>query len=156
MKYGLYVFISLVILFFFFYFGIWSNQKEWKNNDQPPDRKNEIILKKQWETKIDEQLSVTVEITPIDLGVDSKMWRFMFVLDTHSGSLDQDPVRIVSLLDDKGGIYQPIAWEGSGPGGHHREGTLIFNVVKPMPTYFELIIKDVGGIPERVFRWNIE
>ena len=43
-----------------------------------------------WESKIDEQASVTVTVTPSDLSLESKEWKFDVVLNTHSVELDQD------------------------------------------------------------------
>ena len=59
-------------------------------------------------------------------------------------------------MDDKGNTYQSTMWEGSGPGGHHREGILVFNEINPTPAYIELKIKNVGGVPERLFKWDIK
>ena len=59
-------------------------------------------------------------------------------------------------MDDKGNIYQPKMWEGPGPGGHHREGVLVFSPIEPAPKYVELRIKNIGGIAERLFRWDVK
>jgi len=112
--------------------------------------------KDQWEMKTDEQPPVTVKVTPIEFGNNTNAWRFALVFDTHSGSLDDDVLAVAALADDRGNIYKPTAWEGSGPGGHHREGVLIFNAVSPLPLSAELKIQGVGGVPERSFKWNIE
>ncbi|MDO8743322.1 MAG: hypothetical protein Q7J30_02085 [Candidatus Azambacteria bacterium] len=145
MKYLKFSPIILALAFLlYYYFGIY----------QPGQLTN--MEQKQWETKTDEQPPVSLKITPIEFGKDAKIWKFAVVFDTHSGSLDEDPIKTTLLLNDKGNIYQPIAWEGSGPGGHHREGVLVFNAINPVPAYVELKIKDVGGIAERIFRWNLE
>ena len=109
-----------------------------------------------WETKTDEQLPVTVKATPIELGANTQTWKFQIVFDTHSGSLDDDLLQIAVLADDAGREYRPIAWEGAGPGGHHREGVLIFNAISPTPPVAELKIRSVGGVPERSFSWSIK
>lgn len=55
-----------------------------------------------------------------------------------------------SYLRDSGGkIYQPISYEGEG--GHHASGTLRFPKIESKG--FELVIKDVAGVNERVFKW---
>ncbi len=141
MKYLLYVVIVLTAILFLYYVGAF----------QPSE-----VLQKQWETKTDEQPPVTVTVTPLEFGADAKIWKFALVFDTHSGSLDDDPLVVVSLMDNKGNTYEPTAWEGPGPGGHHREGVLVFYEINPMPAYVALKIKDVGGIPERLFTWNIK
>ncbi len=138
MKYLLYIIIGLATTAFL-YFGIFNSEQS----------------NQQWETKTDNQLPVTIKVTPIELSQSANQWRFTVVFDTHSESLDQDLTKAISLADDKGSAYQPIAWEGSGPGGHHREGVLVFNAIQPMPQSVELKIKNVGGIPERLFQWDI-
>lgn len=111
---------------------------------------------KKWETRVDDQLPVTVEVTPIEFGKNVGVWKFAVVFDSHSVSLDDDPLKVATLFDDEGNSYQPTDWEGPGPGGHHREGVLVFEAINPAPPYVELKIKDVGGIPERSFKWNTE
>lgn len=55
-----------------------------------------------------------------------------------------------SYLRDSGGkIYQPISFEGET--GHHASGTLRFPKIESKR--FELVIKDVAGVKERVFKW---
>lgn len=107
-----------------------------------------------WPSKIDEQGRVSVKITPQVL--DGAQWKFEIVFDTHSGSLDDDLLQVVLLVDAKGNTYQPTAWEGAGPGGHHREGILIFNAVIPTPPSVELKIRNVGEVLERSFKWSTE
>lgn len=55
-----------------------------------------------------------------------------------------------SFLRDSGGkTYQPLSYEGAG--GHHASGTLRFPKIEIKS--FELVIKDVAGVNERVFKW---
>lgn len=112
--------------------------------------------KQNWESKTDDQPPVTVKVTPVELSKDAGNWKFNIAFDTHSVELDQDLMQIATLMDDKGNVYKPTTWEGAGPGGHHREGILVFNIVNPIPQSVELKIKDAGGIPERLFKWNIQ
>jgi hypothetical protein len=108
-----------------------------------------------WESKIDEQSAVTITVTPIDISPESKEWKFNVVMSTHSVELDQDMTDSSVLIDDQGKEHEPLTWEGLGPGGHHREGTLTFNVIEPLPKYVELKIKNIGGAVERSFRWSL-
>jgi len=128
-----------------------------RNKTQPntSQQKEQSANTEQWETKTDDQLPVTVKITPVELSKGVNTWKFDIAFDTHSGSLDDDPVKVITLSDDKGNIYQPISWEGSGTGGHHREGILVFNAVVPTPSYVELKVREVGGITERLFKWSL-
>jgi len=105
-----------------------------------------------WESKVDEQASVTVTITPSNLLFDSKEWTFDVVLNTHSVELDQDMTKIIVLVDDSNNEYKPLRWEGTEAGGHHRKGVLIFAPITPYPQHLNLIIKDIGNV-KRSFAW---
>ncbi|MDD5615687.1 MAG: hypothetical protein PHH85_05745 [Candidatus Methanoperedens sp.] len=55
-----------------------------------------------------------------------------------------------SYLRDSGGkTYQPLSYEGEG--GHHASGTLRFPEIESKR--FELVIKDVAEVNERIFKW---
>jgi len=99
---------------------------------------------------------VTVAVTPQNLAAGAKSWDFKVVLDTHSGDLNDDLVKTATLLDDKGGRYVPVQWDGAGPGGHHREGALKFKPVSPTPATIELQIKRAGEANPRTFRWQLK
>ncbi|MBM2827056.1 MAG: hypothetical protein HW403_1120, partial [Dehalococcoidia bacterium] len=87
---------------------------------------------------------------------------FQVAMDTHSVDLDgYDLAQLGSLRTGKGQEVRPIKWDAPR-GEHHREGTLVFPeitpdgnpLIGPAAGVFELIIRDVAGIPERVFRWQ--
>jgi len=99
---------------------------------------------------------VTAAVTPQNLAAGAKSWDFKVVLDTHSGELNDDLVKSATLLDDKGGSYAPVQWEGAGPGGHHREGTLRFKPIAPAPAAIELRIQRPGEPSARSFRWQLK
>jgi len=82
--------------------------------------------------------------------------RFQIVLDTHSVNLDAyDLKSLASLRDDAGKAYASTGMENKGS-GHHRESTVSFAKVSPEAKRLELVIKDVAGVKERVFRWNVD
>lgn len=122
-----------------------------KKPDQPPAAQTQT-----WETKTDEQWPVLVKVTPLEPGARAGQWKFNVVFDTHSAELDFDILQAVSLVDDQGRANSPLAWDGPGPGGHHREGILTFAAINPTPPFVELKIKNIAGIPERALRWNFE
>ncbi|HSC94439.1 MAG TPA: hypothetical protein VLC73_05685 [Burkholderiales bacterium] len=99
---------------------------------------------------------VTVAVTPQNLAASANTWDFKVVLDTHSQDLSDDLVKIAALLDDKGRRYVPVQWEGAGPGGHHRAGTLKFNAISPRPKAIELQIQRAGESKPRTFRWQLK
>jgi hypothetical protein len=82
--------------------------------------------------------------------------RFQVVLDTHSVALDSYDLKNLSVLrDDTGKTYLPVGVENKG-GGHHREVTVSFPKISPETKSLELVIKDVAGVKERTFRWNVQ
>jgi hypothetical protein len=64
-------------------------------------------------------------------------------------------LKAVVLRDDTGKEYAPISWDGAGPGGHHREGKLKFAALTTRPKSLTLVLKDVAGVPERRFKWDV-
>lgn len=82
--------------------------------------------------------------------------RFQVVLDTHSVNLDGYDVKSITVLrDDTGKSYQATSAENKGS-GHHREAPLTFPKISPEARMLELVIKDVAGVKERVFRWDLK
>jgi hypothetical protein len=82
--------------------------------------------------------------------------RFQVVLDTHSVNLDAYDLKSITVLrDETGKTYLPHAVEDKGS-GHHREIILTFPKVSPEAKRLEIVIKDVAGVKERTFRWNLE
>lgn len=98
------------------------------------------------ETKESDEGPVSVTVTPIASD-------FEISLNTHSEELSEDLVAVSELVDGQGKLYKPVSWEGDIPGGHHRKGVLKFNPISPRPKSIELKIKNVGGVPERNFKW---
>lgn len=80
---------------------------------------------------------------------------FELEFETHSVDLDFDVSKQSYLVDDKGNSLTGGIWNGSPAGGHHREGILTFNSVLSETKFVELIVKDVSGVSERKFKWNL-
>jgi hypothetical protein len=99
---------------------------------------------------------VTVVVTPQNLAPDARSWDFKIVLDTHSGDLSDDLTKSAVLVDSAGNRHSPLAWDGAGPGGHHREGVLRFKPVSPRPQSVELRITRAGEPAPRSFRWQLK
>lgn len=104
--------------------------------------------------QVNEEANVSIEVTPkvVEKGKDPQ---FQITFNTHFVDLSFNVTKIAVLTDDKGNNYSVSNWDGSGAGGHHRNGLLSFNKPLADTKYIELVIKDVAGIPERKFRWNI-
>jgi len=97
---------------------------------------------------------LTVEAEPIKLTLGQPA-RFSIALNTHSGSLDADLAKAATLIDDRGDVYAATAWAGPPPGGHHASGTLSFPALGPETKSFQLVLKGIYGVPERVFEWRL-
>jgi hypothetical protein len=98
---------------------------------------------------------VTVAVTPQNLTDSAGSWNFKIVLDTHSADLSDDLTQSAVLVDGSGKRHMPVAWDGAGPGGHHREGVLRFKPISPRPQSIELQIARNGEAAPRVFRWQL-
>jgi hypothetical protein len=88
---------------------------------------------------------------------------FALEMETHAVDLDGYNLRELAVLRTHPGMsIQPSGWDAPA-GGHHRSGTLSFPsttasggpVIGPMTRSIELVIRDVGGIPERIFTWRL-
>lgn len=105
-------------------------------------------------TKEAAQAEVKAKVTYLNPGKKAPM--FNVALDTHSVDLEGYKLdKIVVLRDDEGNVYKPkaVSEEGSG---HHREATVEFKDMDiSSAKYVELVIKDVAGVAERVFRFEI-
>ncbi len=99
--------------------------------------------------------NVIVTVTPRNLVPGASHWDFEVTLETHTQPLDQDMIRITSLIDVNGTAHAPISWEGDAPGGHHRRGVLRFKPLAGNPKVVEFRIQGIGGIEARVFRWQL-
>lgn len=94
---------------------------------------------------------VTIKVTPKKLS--GAVWEFAVVLDTHAEDL-KDDLQQTAMLVVNGREVQPLAWQGPGAGGHHREGTLTFAAPVGATGTVELRIKRPGEAAPRVFRWD--
>jgi hypothetical protein len=84
---------------------------------------------------------------------------FNVAMNTHSVDLDQYDLRELAVLrDDMGDEYHPVSWD-SAPGGHHRQGILIFSLPDSVSLgeakYVEIVIRDMADIAERVLKWEL-
>lgn len=105
-----------------------------------------------WKQIVDEKDGITIEVQPTKLSHEENS-EFTVVFTTHQGSLDFDPAKISILQDNNGQNYQPITWEGSPTGGHHRNGKLTFPKIKDNAMEVKLLIKIDKN--ERKFEWSL-
>lgn len=111
-------------------------------------------------TQTSDEGQVTVKVTWTD---PSAGLAFAVVMDTHAVDLDgYDLKQLAVLRTDQGREVQPNDWDAP-KGGHHRSGTLTFptngpdgkSLIGPHTRTITLVIRDVAGVPERVFRWAL-
>jgi hypothetical protein len=88
---------------------------------------------------------------------------FSVEMDTHAVNLDGYDLRQLAVLHTgQGQELQPGGWNAPA-GGHHRNGTLSFPataasgspVIGSDTHIIKLIVRNVGGIPERTFLWTL-
>ena len=106
-------------------------------------------------TRENNEGQVRTSVTPQNLSKTADAWRFEVRFNTHVTPITQDMVAVASLSDGKGPGAKPTAWEGDPPGGHHRRGVLVFKPLNPMPATITLHIRQVGGVADRTFTWNL-
>lgn len=95
-----------------------------------------------------ERIEITVEPRRLDAGGAV----FAITLETHSAELTMDLATATLVVD---ATAWPVAgWDGDGPGGHHREGTLRFDATGPSTSAAQLTL---GGFAQPVeLRWDLE
>lgn len=98
---------------------------------------------------------VRVDVKPITLAA-GRPAVFEVRLNTHSVELDYDLTKLCLLRDNEGKTYKALNWKGSPPGGHHRKGVLEFPELQGTLQSIKLIIKDIAGVSERSFEWEIK
>lgn len=101
--------------------------------------------------------SVTIDVEWVKL--ENNSLTFSVAMNTHSVDLDSyDLGKLAVLRDDTNNEYYPVSWD-SAPGGHHRQGTLVFSLPESVSQgtaeYVEVVIRDVAGIEERVLKWEL-
>jgi hypothetical protein len=82
--------------------------------------------------------SVDVKLSPRRISAREAV--FDVTLDTHSGDLGVD-LDEAATLSVAGTVWPTVAYQGDGPGGHHREGTIRFRGAGPVAGPVRLIVK---------------
>ncbi len=99
---------------------------------------------------------VTVAVTPLPPAAAGEPLRLKVVLDTHSVDLDGVAFERVVGVRSAGGPVAAPQVESTKGSGHHREAILVVPpTVAAGSTALEVVVKDVGGVPERIFRWDL-
>ncbi len=110
------------------------------------------------EVRLDEQGSVKVAVTPLNLNGDSSTLDFDVALNTHSVDLSMDLTSLATLESDNGLGVTAVTWTGPS-GGHHVSGLLSFpaNVdgleILDGASRLMLTIRNIDAL-ERSFAWD--
>jgi len=88
---------------------------------------------------------------------------FGITLDAHSGDLSTyDFVKNAVLRNDRGQQVAGLRWVATADGSHHRAGGLVFpkadragRSLDADARTLELVVRGLGGVPERVLRWTL-
>jgi hypothetical protein len=111
-------------------------------------------------TRSDQQGSVSIEITPLNLSAPADQLEFDVALSTHSVDLSMDLATLSTLTTDTGLTVQSTLWDAPR-GGHHVNGKLIF----PSKQDSKSILDGAGKLtltitnldaPSRVFEWDLK
>lgn len=106
-------------------------------------------------TKEDRQGPVSVTVTLTAAPAVGAPVKAKVVFDTHSVALDGIKFEeAVVLRTAEGTDIAPTAVEQATGSGHHREAVLVFPPVA-RPGEVRLVVKNVGGVAERSFRWEL-
>jgi hypothetical protein len=105
-------------------------------------------------TKTDRQGPVTVAVTLAATPVVGSPFKATVGLDTHSVGLDGIAFEKTVVFESPDGFeVVPLAVEQAKGSGHHREAVLVFPAVS-QPGRGRIVVKDIGGVAERVFAWE--
>ncbi|HXH12188.1 MAG TPA: hypothetical protein VNP04_20785 [Alphaproteobacteria bacterium] len=117
-------------------------------------------------TQKDTRGAVTVEVTLLTADqprADGKL-AVRVKLDTHAVDLDQYQLEKLAVLrDGQGREVQALGLESASGSGHHREAVLTFPAMdadgKPLLSSetksLMLVLRGIGDVSERVFRWQL-
>lgn len=111
------------------------------------------------DSRLDEQGTVTVAVTPLNLDDPGDTLDFEVSMNTHSVDLSMDLAPLAMLTNDTGKTVQATLWDAPR-GGHHVNGTLSFPATADGSSLLEgtgtltLTIREVA-VPERVFVWDL-
>lgn len=105
------------------------------------------------ETQTNNEGSVSITVTP---KLSDKEWAFEIALNTHAVDISEDLTNVSNLADENGNEYKPVEWQGDPPGGHHRKGTLRFAPISAEQKSITLKIRNIGGVEERNFIWQLK
>lgn len=107
-------------------------------------------------SKRDDQGRIAVTVTLLEGPAPGSPVRVRVSLDTHSVALDGIKFEnVVALSGPDGGAIAPTAVEQAKGAGHHRQAVLAFPPLPPGAGEVRITVKNVGGVGERNFKWDL-
>lgn len=107
-------------------------------------------------SKRDGQGPVAVTVALIEAPETGSPVRVKVSLDTHSVALDGIKFEdVVALGGPDGAAITPTAVEQAKGAGHHREAILAFAPLPAGAREVRITVKNVGGVGERNFKWDL-
>ncbi len=92
-----------------------------------------------------------VTVTATWQGVEGGALVVRLSLDTHSVDLTGFDVAGSTVLRTEGGReLRPLRWEEEPGSSHHRRGLLYFPAPPSPPSWLQLVVRNLAGVPERV------
>lgn len=108
-----------------------------------------------FETRQNNEGDVEIAVTPQTMTI-GKPVSLTVSLNTHSVPLEFELPAISALTDNEGTSLGTASWNGTPPGGHHRNGTLTFPDPLPKKTQaMTLTLTNISGIATRSFEWEV-
>lgn len=105
-------------------------------------------------TKTNTQGPVSVALTLVPPVKAASPIRVRVAFNTHSVALDGIALEsAIALRKADGSEERPTVIEQTG-GGHHRRTVVVFPGQPPGDS-LQIVVKNVGGVEERLFRWDL-
>ncbi len=145
------VFILSVILGIAVVLGIAIIPKLWKDNSSDAFARmsdwKEFSAKS---TGSQEDGDVEIVLTP---SMEGSRLTVRIDMNTHSVNLADFDLAEITTLEYRGKTIKPV--KAKKPSGHHSYGMIIFDVEEKLSS-FQIKIKGIPKIQERVYGWNID
>ncbi|KKT72632.1 MAG: hypothetical protein UW69_C0086G0008 [Microgenomates group bacterium GW2011_GWA2_44_7] len=151
----LYIFgAATIIIIFFLVKNIFKSTIPVNKNVQT-DTSAESLVRED-----DNQSQVTVTAKPVSWPDDSQrstLFVFEILLNTHSVDLSTFDIKTSAELVDlnTGTAVKPTQWLEESGSTHHRDGQLIFPRFKGKVRNLKLVIRNLGGMATRQFKWEL-
>ncbi|HEB12974.1 MAG TPA: hypothetical protein ENI11_04810 [Actinobacteria bacterium] len=144
---------SVIVLFAFFWTYNSGFSGDIKNELSTPTLDQQPAGSKSLQPQTSEEGNLSIQVTPVSVSPGQPVL-FGISFTTHQDDLDFDLSQQATLFDDRGDSYKPVSWDG-GSGGHHLSGKIEFTPLPAGTKQIRLVLYDLYGVEERVFKWTL-